>query len=131
MVGNRCVGGQWAVDGHQSSVHRCGGRRLAKGKLPIAGINPTNGAYEGVGQEMPVEELKIRRRWPGHSAFSYCYCPEGAISNKAVCPPPNCVVSVACRHRDRHQAARAVYFMLKNKTVFNPERLVAVLQKAA
>lgn len=27
--------------------------------------------------------------------------------------------------------ARAVYFMLKNKTVFDPERLVAVLQKAA
>ncbi len=27
--------------------------------------------------------------------------------------------------------ARAVYFMLKNKTVFDPERLVAALQKAA
>jgi transposase len=26
--------------------------------------------------------------------------------------------------------ARAVYFMLKNKTVFDPERLVAALQKA-
>ena len=27
--------------------------------------------------------------------------------------------------------ARAVYFMLKNKTVFDPERLVASLQAAA
>jgi hypothetical protein len=27
--------------------------------------------------------------------------------------------------------ARAVYFMLKNKTIFDPERLVAALQKAA
>ena len=26
--------------------------------------------------------------------------------------------------------ARAVYFMLKNKTVFDPERLVAVLEHA-
>ena len=27
--------------------------------------------------------------------------------------------------------ARAAYFMLKNKTVFDPERLIAVLAKAA